>query len=1488
MSDRPTTTGGARSVRTRERTTTGLDVVGVARPRDVGPLLLLPMRLEYRFMETRRRPPIVDLADDVAVFDRLERQHSGRSVKVRTTLLKERRKVSSRMLRQELKISATALSGGRELWFRWYPDDGFAAKGIAPASPEEIAARERFLVALAGEPWFDPGDPRALAAWTDFASLVSPYRAVHLMRGGGDNPGYENAIGRIAVLPSRVALFAVTAGAVQALATGSAIPANTTLRSIVSYTAEAIEPGGWLRDFPIAVKHGMGITIADAAVIDRALAADHIIAVGQFGGDARGELTEFIRDGIANGSFSVVEQDAATNNTPGSRSGLSDPRGDLAGYLAVATQQERGLLITPASTAAGQLAEALGIPIAEVTPAVRAASTPFADAQAMLRVIGPALLDGALDGTTAVKDVDENEFIDVLALAYCARGPLPTLRFGQNPYGLLPLTNVAKVAVADTNTNAKAVQEFLRDYAVFARGMLPTYAETVVPRLEPGDPEAAAKLEALLKNNPVSRRIDVADGGLGSSTSIGCPYVAGVEPQHQPATYLQELLTKPLGQLPDPDEDDHRTPLLYRLARLTLTRNLAFPILDAVRAAGSKPIKGIFQALDGDADLHRTLVQSGAFTLSSHALSTRTRITGLDVRVVKLLRQLNAAFAGGLRHLIGVAAREDGRAQLETMLLEVIDLLQHRADALATGLAYRRLQLQRQAQNTGLHAGYYGFLGKLRPQSATGTTDGYIQAPSMAQATSAAVLRSAFLRHKAEGAFAIDLSSRRVRRALTLIDVLKKGLTIEEALGLRGERWLHDQHVSRLTLALRDAFPFENKTPPESQDESGDPAPQPAGVRVFDGLKFIHGVISGFPVADQPSLQQLQAALADDLDALADIAVSEAVHQRTIGQAEVAKAWLNVLSGAPVPGDPVFLRTQRHGQGSSHRVSLMFASPAPSPQATPREIAEPGLSTLAATMLPGFATTAVLLTLQRTDDPNRRVDLTVPLKNGLGMAAIDLVVGSISEIKVRASFHAVSQWLTDPAIAADLGAPAAEGLAAFVNGAVTITIGDARTGPSLAAALAQAERLRKLAQQGRMVEPADLNAAAAPSAKLDEAKEIALIDQAVQALRVRAATLATALTDATAQLGAVQAPFLAAIREIRRRIDLDAADPSLPSLFTAAEIRRRALHDLLPAIASFAEPSVLRPFTIEEAAANPDGIDERIAGVMTRLTARLGSLQTAYAATAGAIPARLEESRARRRLLMDALKAALDGDGLPIFAPIARRPETSPLLTPAVPPADALAEWSPVRPRLVLAAGVASALGEVMAHVTDPAATADDTAPNARDPRPPQIAPRAQHFATFLAPPAVMTGAAAAGVVADEWAEQRPSRTQPAGLAINYDSPQNEAPHCLLLCVTPTSGSPAWREADAAAMVFEAIQWMKVRALSSGDRLWPTAMLPRGNQVARKGERRRIPKRLLRPLDVGFSGVDAQFVVRDFAAGDSMGANPAISGEAARFDKVKQ
>ena len=229
-------------------------------------------------------------------------------------------------------------------------------------------------------------------------------------------------------------------------------------------------------------------------------------------------------------------------------------------------------------------------------------------------------------------------------------------------------------------------------------------------------------------------------------------------------------------------------------------------------------------------------------------------------------------------------------------------------------------------------------------------------------------------------------------------------------------------------------------------------------------------------------------------------------------------------------------------------------------------------------------------------------------------------------------------------------------------------------------------------------------------------------------------------------------------------------------------------------------------------------------------------------ADASPAPQRLEDARARRRSLIEALQTALDGVALPILPPVPRVAETTPLLDNPQTPAAALGVWHQARPRAALAADMAGGLAGFRAHPVAARATEDDVDPEDKDPRPEVEAPRAQHFGILLARDDAIAAPAYAELVCDEWAEQRPSRTQLAAMAVNYDSPQSEPPHCLLLCVSPSSRFATWTENRAAEMVLEAIQWMKVRALSTDDKPWPASLLPRANQVALK-RTRRIPGR---------------------------------------------
>ena len=105
-------------------------------------------------------------------------------------------------------------------------------------------------------------------------------------------------------------------------------------------------------------------------------------------------------------------------------------------------------------------------------------------------------------------------------------------------------------------------------------------------------------------------------------------------------------------------------------------------------------------------------------------------------------------------------------ASVEEMLCECLDTTSHRVDAWATSLATARLRATRAQSPQGLHTGAFGWVTDLEPTSPgqRAARDGYIVTPSLQHAATATVLRSGCLAHSDPKAFAVNLTSARVRR----------------------------------------------------------------------------------------------------------------------------------------------------------------------------------------------------------------------------------------------------------------------------------------------------------------------------------------------------------------------------------------------------------------------------------------------------------------------------------------------------------------------------------------------------------------------------------------------------------------------------------------------------------------------------------------------------------------------------------------------------
>jgi len=166
---------------------------------------------------------------------------------------------------------------------------------------------------------------------------------------------------------------------------------------------------------------------------------------------------------------------------------------------------------------------------------------------------------------------------------------------------------------------------------------------------------------------------------------------------------------------------------------------------------------------------------------------------------------------GSLRQLSGLPS-----AVLTRLAGGVLDLASHRLDAWVSAQATRRLATLRTRRPLGVRLGGYGVLEDVRPATAAqAASHGYIHAPSLGQAATAAVLRSGHLAHVGgpDEPLALDLSSRRVRLALALLDGVRAGQPLGALLGYRLERGLHEDHrelvLDRYIAALRALAPLD-------------------------------------------------------------------------------------------------------------------------------------------------------------------------------------------------------------------------------------------------------------------------------------------------------------------------------------------------------------------------------------------------------------------------------------------------------------------------------------------------------------------------------------------------------------------------------------------------------------------------------------------------------------------------------------------------------
>jgi hypothetical protein len=1010
------------------------------------PLVLLPVRLETRFTDDRRSLRVRIFPDDVHI-DQLDRGLSEAESAAGTAYWIAVWRATDENAGTAWRTLLQSVGQRRALW---------VALALRPANLERMADEPA--------PEFGPVPPRLKRA----------------------------AVARL--LPDAFTAVAIQ-GAQRSTRTGRAILPEVPVGLFAGDDAKLKEvndvkvtPGAeWLVDYAEAERVGLAVTVPLAqagARVDRLLVFGVRRSLDPKSTPA--ELEALLNAHRCAQGLAFVPQGTPTNNTETDRAGWQrriEPRPPLRTAAAPPDAQSN----------AAVLAAALGIDAAVLADLDHADEQEQARAAAMnvalwgpswggfLEKVNRVTKDGATLSDSAREDT-RRFHRDCLR----GRGPLPALRIGSQPYGILPVSCVERrwkttrgdafetgllpmlarlrtkwraslpnVPRAGTGAIDQALLEMLGSSAVSSALRVRSVISADVAGLgveisgtDPADLEIERLIDELMFEEILNASLVHPTGSLGESRPLALPlvhesdpaFIDGLLANAEPAavSVFQVLIELALDRAEREVTNDSGGGRLAEIVQNAGTlsvgereRTLAVAhraegldagtlFAEAKRVAGAlgnaaPPTLAEFQPITatarsfGELALQSTSGEARAqlSLFATHAwLNSRGRLNELRVAL------------GALK----ATALEERRI----LIAEALDLASHRLDAWLTGVVERRRRKLRETQPAGCMVGAYGWVEEIEPTGDRATDGGFVHAPSLTHAATAGVLRSAYLSHNADGsgngAFAVDLSSARVRTAMHLIDGIRQGQSLSGLLGYRIERGIHEAGLDRLILSLRTIAPLsQGKLTDRNENVPQEAVEALAAANVVDGLELVEkyqGKIvnwgpqkiraaldekptnNPYHTGDWPALTPAEWAkvarvieeAAEALDATGDLLLAESVHQLVSGSTVRAGAALDAASaGDAPPPEPEVIATPGEARPFTHRILLVAGAAEPWNVTRPRSAAEPRMEGWAAARLGDPATIVI------ADGPGG----TFVTMADTGWCALDVVYNSAD----RASFE---------------------------------------------------------------------------------------------------------------------------------------------------------------------------------------------------------------------------------------------------------------------------------------------------------------------------------------------------------------------------------------------------------------------------------------------------------------------------------------------------
>jgi hypothetical protein len=716
------------------------------------------------------------------------------------------------------------------LHVRIYPDDIAVDAHDPGLTEDEITWAEHFWRARAGDTADGapgPADPEE--TWQQLVRRFGPARAAWLVRAGAPGqpplearPDPWPRPARARLLPDRFAVVALAGGVPVNLAPTGSPPRYVTWGTPVADplpiapldTGATGEGPPWWSDLGAARLAGMAITIP----LGKATPTIEALAVvglrGGRVGDPAGPALAALLDAHAVSAGAELLADGTATNNSGARRAAYGPVAQERAARAVRDAALDGTAVVHPHAAGARLADLLGLPTAALAP-LAGATTDRDTLTGAARLLVGLGAQGALRQRLGAPGAGTWSRLE-------PGGPAPTLRIGRQPYGVLPATAPGRWAARAGEAGGGLV-DALHEWAVATGpelfvdpGARPTPLGGGAARRVTNDDDADLA-DLLLEAAASVRWAPASDGAPGAPVDGPDGLVGPAEGDASPAVVLPIVAAAAPADLPGLPAAVRTASLLARIA------------VAAKRAAAVDAVAAVDAALG----------------------------------------------------TLAAAPHDD----LVRVVAELLDAASHRFDAWITAVATERLTAYRQDHPGEVAVGAFGWLTDVEPRQLP-RSFGHVHAPSMAQAATAAVLRSGFLGQRrrawasvveqAEAALAdaqtrlaasgpsdpvgvrqaleaqvaaatahlaqarsdgehlvpldeateshlplaVDLSSRRVRGARSVLSAVRAGQPLAAVLGHQFERDLADAGLQQFLAAFRKLTRFPTGTALEQVEQA--------------------------------------------------------------------------------------------------------------------------------------------------------------------------------------------------------------------------------------------------------------------------------------------------------------------------------------------------------------------------------------------------------------------------------------------------------------------------------------------------------------------------------------------------------------------------------------------------------------------------------------------------------------------------------------------